>query len=261
MFICIRDIGVLLAKAMVMVNNPTPSVAGAKNELHVARMKIPGLWPKSWKDSHILELGCGVGLTGLVGASLGAKVTLLTDLQEVVEKVTIPNVDLNKGIFGVTQKIVAMPLCWGNEIDELNCRNIFKEHAKSVKGPIKRKTKKGKATKENNIETRDSKSTDPDLILIGDVAYQHKPGAPSHFDILLSTLLNFATTPNTTVVFGTRMRMPASIDLLDMFREHFDEVVDPPVEAHELDMAFHEKNLGRNSLITIHVFKRKVVDS
>ena len=81
----------------------------------------------------------------------------------------------------------------------------------------------------------------------------------SHFDILLSTLLKFATTPKTTVVFGTRMRMPASADLLEMFREHFTEVVQPPVEAQEVDTAFNEKNLGRKSLITIHFFQRKVV--
>ena len=90
------------------------------------------------------------------------------------------------------------------------------------------------------------------------MAYQHKPGAPSHFEILLSTLLKFATKPNTTIVFGTRMRMPASIDLLEMLREHFDEVVNPPVEAQELDIAFHKNNLGKNSMITIHIFKRKV---
>ncbi len=45
-----------------------------------------------------------------------------------------------------------------------------------------------------------------------------------------------------------------------MFREYFDEVVQPPVEAHELDMAFNEKVLGRKSLITIHFFKRKTME-
>ena len=90
-----------------------------------------------------------------------------------------------------------------------------------------------------------------------DVAYQHKPGAPSHFDILISTLLKFATTRETLVMFGTRMRMPASSDLLDMFREHFDEIIDP-VEAHEIDHSFHSDALGRKSLITLHCFKRKI---
>jgi len=89
------------------------------------------------------------------------------------------------------------------------------------------------------------------------VAYQHKPGHPSHFHALLSTLLKFTTSAETVVIFGTRMRMPASHDLLMMIREHFDEVVDPPVEAHEIDGAFHCDNLGKKSMITVHIFKRK----
>jgi hypothetical protein len=93
--------------------------------------------------------------------------------------------------------------------------------------------------------------------LIGDVAYQHKPGAPSHFDILVSTLLQFATTKKTLVLFGTRMRMPASADLLDMIKEHFDELI-APIDADEIDSTFAKSNLGRKSLITLHFFKRKV---
>ena len=252
------DIGVLLAKVLVMINSPSPSGTMTKNsELHVDRLKTPGLWPKSWKQCNVLEFGCGVGLTAIVAASLGAKLSLLTDLDVVVDKVTKPNVELNRNLFGIGQKVIAMPLCWGNEIDEQNCRKILDENFKVVKGPSRRKTKKGKSITSPENNSSIEKSSDPDIILIGDVAYQHKPGAPSHFDILLSSLLKFATTDSTTIVFGTRMRMPASMDLLEMFREHFDEVVNPPVEAGELDLAFHERNLGRNSLITIHVFKRK----
>ena len=51
-----------------------------------------------WKDTTVLELGCGTGLTGLVAASLGAKVTLLTDLQVVVENVTRLNVEENANL-------------------------------------------------------------------------------------------------------------------------------------------------------------------
>ncbi len=179
-----------------------------------------------------------------------------------MNKVTKPNVELNKHVFGIGQKVIALPLSWGNEYDEEACRGLLEENGKSSKkSPPKRKIKKGKksaaAANESSASTKEQNTTDPDLILIGDVAYQHKPGAPSHFDILLSTLLKFATTSKTTVVFGTRMRMPASADLLDMFREHFDEVIQPPVEAQELDTSFNEKNLGRKSLITIHFFKRK----
>lgn len=254
------DVGVLLAKVLVMINNPPPSGVAKKNELYVSRINVPKLWPKPWKECRVLELGCGVGLTGLVGASLGAKLSLLTDLDEVVNKVARPNVDLNKGAYGMGQKVIAVPLCWGKEEDEEICRQLLTENSKNERGSTKRKTKKKKSSATANSTSADlglEQSTDPDIILIGDVAYQHKPGAPSHFDILLSTLLHFATTRNTTIVFGTRMRMPASMDLLEMFREHFDEVVQPPVEADELDMAFHKKNLGRNSLITIHFFKRK----
>ena len=52
--------------------------------------------------------------------------------------------------------------------------------------------------------------------------------------------------------------MPASADLLAMIRDHFDEVVNPPVEAFEIDPAFHCDQLGKNSMITIHVLKRKI---
>ena len=83
------DIGVLLVKVIVMVNNSIPcSSVAARNELHVNRLEELGLWPKSWKDRHILELGCDVGLTDLVAASLGAKLSLLTDREVVVNNVT-----------------------------------------------------------------------------------------------------------------------------------------------------------------------------
>ena len=53
------------------------------------------------------------------------------------------------------------------------------------------------------------------------------------------------------------MRMPASMDLLEMLHEYFDEVLDSPIEAQEVDSAFDLSNLGRNSLITIHFLRRK----
>jgi len=58
-------------------------------------------------------------------------------------------------------------------------------------------------------------------------------------------------------MFGTRMRMPASADLLDMFRVFFDEMIEP-VEAHEIDDRFNSAHLGKKSMITIHIFKRKI---
>ena len=255
------DIGVLLAEVLVMVNKPPPtSSANGKKDKYVSRLRTPGIWPTSWKECSILELGCGVGLTGLVGAQLGAKLTLLTDLDVVIEKVAQPNLEINKKEFGKSQNIVAIPLCWGNGDDEAACRHILDTLAtkSSKSGPKRKVRKKGKGQKQGILSTQESpKSTDPSIILIGDVAYQHKPGAPSHFDVLMSTLLKFCTTRDTVVMFGTRMRMPASADLLDMFRVFFDEMIDP-VEAHELDDRFNSTFLGRSSMITIHIFKRKI---
>jgi predicted nicotinamide N-methyase len=256
------DIGVLLAEVLVMVNKPPPPPsADGKKEMNVSRLRTPGIWPTSWKESSILELGCGVGLTGLVGAQLGARVTLLTDLDVVIEKVAQPNIEINKKEFGKSQNVVAIPLCWGNEDDEAACRQILDRLAtkSSKRGPRRKVRKKGKTQSQGTPFAQESspKSTDPSIILIGDVAYQHKPGAPSHFDILMSTLLKFCTTRDTVVMFGTRMRMPASADLLDMFRNDFDEIIEP-VQAHEIDDRFLSSSLGRDSMITVHIFKRKL---
>lgn len=209
----------------------------------------------SWKDIRVLELGCGVGLTGLVASALGAKVTLLTDLQVVVDKVVQQNTECNTLAgpnrqcgYRTTQsggRVVAMPLCWGDEQQEQDAKAALERL--TSKPQTRRKSHKGASTK----QTREGI---PDLILIGDVAYQHKPGAPSHFDALLSTLLKFVD-EETLVIFGTRMRMPASADLLEMFRQHMDELVTPPIEAHELDESFAENELGRKHNMTIHILK------
>ncbi len=48
-------------------------------------------------------------------------------------------------------------------------------------------------------------------------------------------------------------RMPASADLLDMFREHMDEIADPPIKANEIDPTFAKFK----HQITIHIMKKK----
>ena len=53
----------------------------------------------------------------------------------------------------------------------------------------------------------------------------------------------------------TRHGMPASVDLLDMFHEHFVEQVEPPLGAHEIDASFG--NLGKKHNMTIHFLKLK----
>jgi hypothetical protein len=94
----------------------------------------------------------------------------------------------------------------------------------------------------------------PDLIIVGDVAYQHKPGAPSHFEALVSTLLAFAPPEaGALVVFGTRLRTPASTDLLDLLLLHFDQIVEPPLRADEVNGLV--RNVKHN--MTIHFLRRK----
>ena len=95
----------------------------------------------------------------------------------------------------------------------------------------------------------------PDIVLLGDVAYQHKPGSFSHFEALMSTVLRF-TDEHTLVIFGTRCRMPASADLLEMFRLHFHEVIEP-ILAHEISDSFSHEKLGRRHNISIHLLRRK----
>jgi predicted nicotinamide N-methyase len=231
---------------------------------------------KSMQDAAIvLELGCGVGLTGLVAAAaIGAKCTLLTDLQVVIDRVTEPNVVQNTSVASGTGSgssstttaavrprtinkgkgaVVATPLCWGDEADEVAVASLLESVAAAMpanKAQSRRK-KKGHAS----VEKPNSNSRQPgmpDVILIGDVAYQQTPGAASHFEALLSTLLKFVH-DDTIVVFGTRIRMPASMDLLEMFLQHFDELVSPPLRADEIDSSL----AGVKHNMAIHFLQRK----
>lgn len=244
------DLGVILAQ--VLVNLTGGATLSSNNKATPVPSRLLQAIPNfAWKDMRVLELGCGVGLTGLVAAALGAKVTILTDLQIVVEKVVQRNVDCNtlpgpNKICGYRTtrsrgRVVALPLCWGNVHDENETKAAFEQLA-PMQASMRRKSPKGR------------REGIPDLILIGDVAYQHRPGAPSHFDALQSTLLK-CMDDETLVLFGTRMRMPASADLLAMFRQHMVELVIPPIEAHELNSSFAENVLGRKHNMTIHVLK------
>ena len=199
---------------------------------------------------------------------------LLTDLKVVVEGITQRNVQQNSHLGGNGgARISAMPLCWGNaddeaaaaqELDRLAPPLLPNEKTSGSGGRKKKKKSKSKVGKRDsdaagkgNVPQSSSTSTRegmPDIVLVGDVAYQHRPGSDSHFDILMSTVLRF-TDSQTLVVFGTRMRMPASADLLQMFRKHFDEVVEP-IEAHEIDKSFASANLGRKHNISIHLLRR-----
>lgn len=249
------DLGVLLAQVLVLLTRGATLPSNTQST--VPKRLLQAVPDISWKDMRVLELGCGVGLTGLVAAALGAKVTLLTDLQVVVDKVAKKNVECNTSTgpnrlcgYRTTPtggRVVAMPLCWGDEHDEEETKAALERLAPKKMMRCRSNKGKTKTTRGESI---------PDLILIGDVAYQHKPGAPSHFEALLSTVLKFMDN-ETIVLFGIRMRMPASADLLDLFRKHMVELVTPPLEAHELNASLCEKELRRKHNITIHVLKLK----
>lgn len=217
----------------------------------------------------VLELGCGVGLTALaLAVAFGIRLTVLTDLESVIDKVTTPNVQ-NNALPNTKQsfrkhsqtvrtpftlpgngKAVAIPLCWGKTEDEQLVTQVLCDLDTTKTTNKSRKTKK-------TVDSTHHVLGVPDVIVIGDVAYQHRPGAPSHFDSLVSTLLHFCQS-HTLVVFGTRIRMPASVDLLDMLHQHFQEVVQPPIRAEEVDPT-HFQSIKHN--MTIHFLKLKTKEN
>jgi predicted nicotinamide N-methyase len=256
------DIGVLLSHVLVgLAGFESPGCAKVPARLQSAFYASSS--PISLHDLSLLELGCGVGLTGIVAAAvLGTRITILTDLKVVVDKVAEPNMIQNTTIaprsthkpahrittVGKRGRILAMPLCWGVEQDESAVQAALQAFASSVAKARPPKNRKG-----NHSSAQDSRDLNqPDVIVIGDVAYQHKPGAPSHFDDLLSTVLKFLG-PQTLVIFGTRLRMPCSQDLLELFSSHMEEIVVPPIRADEIDPSFAKFK----HQITIHVFRKR----
>jgi predicted nicotinamide N-methyase len=262
------DIGVLLSQVMVgMAAGTAPSISSQSINLPKRLFDAVDSTNNNNKaEWTVLELGCGVGLTGLAAAAaLGTQLTILTDIEVVIDQVALPNLIssstevkqkpyrlMNAGKRG---RVMALPLCWGMEEDETLVAKTFQENTKralKTRATKKGKKKRGQAqhTNTNSYENVEDTSK-PNLIIIGDVAYQHKPGAPSHFDALLSTLLKFLG-PQTLVVFGTRMRMPASVDLLDMFSTYMEECCEH-IPADEIDPSF--SNFKHQ--ITVHVFRKR----
>lgn len=278
------DLGVLLAQLFVALSSKegmatvtlgaaTPVTDGGKKN-HRSHVQLPkrlienaSLVKRLDRPALILELGAGVGLSGLVAAAaLRGRATVLTDLAVVTENVTRPIVERNTvpassrstpyRTMGKNKAIiVASPLCWGDAEDESRILELLRVLDRDVKpssspsSGVRRKKKESPVSMESDDDRVPGL---PDLVIIGDVAYQHKPGAPSHFEALLSTLLRM-TSPCTIVAFGTRVRMPASGDLLQLFLMHFDEIVQPPLRADEVDPIF--KSTKHN--MTIHLLQRK----
>lgn len=274
------DLGVLLSRVLVGLigsNSATSTMqSNGKPRSKTYPINLPTRvttidWKKKLPPDQavIVELGCGVGLTGLVAAAAwSAKVCILTDLQVVVDGITKINVLNNSGEISRKEKeirklnkgkagVMAMPLCWGNEEDERSvlevCRRVETKALTTIGSGSKKKKKGRKPEPITEIKTpiQECDKGKPHLILIGDVAYQHKPGAPSHFDALLSTLLNISGS-HTIVMFGTRIRMPASVDLLNSILDHFQEIVDP-LSADEIDPSF----CGLKHNMTIHFLQKQ----
>lgn len=211
------DIGVLLSHALVGLTSGTVSSSSKGIRLPSRIFEaIDSVNNSNKADWTVLELGTGVGLTGLVAAACwGTQLTILTDLDVVIDQVTQPNLIgnstpcpkkpyrlMNTGKRG---RVMAMPLCWGVEADEKAVAETFEQNTKTVQKS--RSTKKGKKKKAGDAHQNQNDETDdtskPNLIIIGDVAYQHKPGAPSHFDALVSTLQKFLGS-KTIVIFGSK---------------------------------------------------------
>lgn len=188
---------------------------------------------QSWKNVKVLELGAGVGLTGIVTGVLGARQVVLTDLPIVIERITKNNVALN-----------ANRLKKGGGETHNNNNSKLRVSAQSLTW--------GFANEEVDAITTLG-GTPPDLLIAGDVSYQHKPGATSHFDALLNTVLNVSGN-NTIFVFGHRVRMEASHDLLDAILQHFVYIRDV-VRAEDLDDRF--ASVTKHN-ITIHIMKKKI---
>jgi predicted nicotinamide N-methyase len=256
----------------------------------------------------VLELGCGVGLSGLVCALAFADhcstTVILTDLSVVVERITLPNVQRNAksvmktsypchaqqdsdrndtsvndtvdipknakpsspteqlrplAIHTISQngRAIAIPLCWGDSCDIRNVQSVIR-HLRTAfrnqQGPSSSPSPRNVKLKCIVAASEEHSCPQPDVILIADVAYQHQPGAPSHFDVLVHTILQFIS-PNTILIFGLRVRMAASMDLYLQLLEHFDEIVAEPIVPQEID-PIRFQNVKPNTT-TIHFLKQR----
>uniref|UniRef100_A0A6T8HPX2 Uncharacterized protein n=1 Tax=Proboscia inermis TaxID=420281 RepID=A0A6T8HPX2_9STRA len=217
---------------------------------------------------RIVELGAGTGITGIISGALNARAVLITDLSEVVDGITLDNIHANRKLLYVDpqqqplkMRVKGIPLCWGNLEDETIAKLALDELSdppillSNNITPSNNEIEQNIISQESIDDTQERRRDGiPDLLLIGDVAYQHKPGAPSHFDVLLETMLRL-TDELTIVVFGTRIRMEASKDLTDMILAHFEHLC-APVQADEIDPAFATV---KKHNIEVHLLRRRCI--
>jgi Lysine methyltransferase len=280
----------------------------------------------------VLELGCGTGLTGIVMAAAASLASttctvILTDLDVVIQNVTLPNVQRNiksikhnvmKTMFPLCQNdfpsktetnivnegtatadtapkqqlplniytiknnnssssgnggcLIATPLCWGDHDD----MNVVQSMIRYLQSPQPQQNNNTSINiTHDSATTHDTENNDgcyacssnndgiPHILIIGDVAYQHKPGAISHFDILLETILHFTKGDRTLIIFGLRIRMNASMDLYEMLLQYFVDIIEPIVpneidpERFPMNHSSHKKTMNT---MTIHFMKRKQND-
>lgn len=75
-----------------------------------------------FKDKNVFELGCGRGLPGILSAVNGAKKVVLQDFNiDVIERLTIPNVELN----GISSDIIEYSASSWSDCSKLFQRNIY----------------------------------------------------------------------------------------------------------------------------------------
>lgn len=189
--------------------------------------------PKRWNGTTVIELGAGTGLAAIVAWQLGA-FAVATDLKDVVDAATIPNVLRNSQSADKRRRAMlhAAVLSWGvTEEAAACCQLLPKEAAASAKGKDKSATPKPPAY---------------DYIIAADVIY-HSDQHP----ILLQTMVELAS-PTTVLIFVHRRRFENDSNFLEPLLEAFDVIKTTPVA--EIVPTYPKQNL------IIYEFRRKAAE-
>jgi predicted nicotinamide N-methyase len=127
-----------------------------------------------WNGASIVELGSGTGMAGLVAWLLGARLSILTDLEEVVKEITAPVAEENCYNADKRRKaaLVVQPLHWGSA-----------EHAQQAMARLRAATPLNAGKKEAEKDT----VLRFDFVIAADVVYRSEDHLP-----LLSTICHLA---------------------------------------------------------------------